>query len=48
MLFGTMYKDGQGVRQNYSEAARWFRLAADQGHSGAQFSSAPCITLGKG
>ncbi len=27
---GTMYAQGQGAPQNYTEAAKWFRLAADQ------------------
>lgn len=35
---GRMYAQGQGVTQDYSEAARWFRRAADQGESRAQFS----------
>ena len=33
---GVMYMDGTGVPQDYTEAARWCRLAADQGHAGAQ------------
>jgi TPR repeat protein len=35
---GVMYSDGQGVPQNDAEAVRWYRLAAEQGHAGAQFS----------
>jgi TPR repeat protein len=31
-----MYVNGRGVPQNYAEAARWFRRAADQGHDMAQ------------
>ena len=27
---GFMYGTGQGVSQDYAEAARWFRLAAEQ------------------
>ena len=27
---------GAGVTQNHAEAAKWFRLAAEQGHAGAQ------------
>ena len=30
---GLMYQAGEGVSQNYAEAAKWFRKAADQGHS---------------
>jgi len=28
---GTMYANGQGVAQNYSEAAKWYGLSANQG-----------------
>ena len=28
---GMMYDTGQGVLENYNEAAKWFRRAADQG-----------------
>ena len=33
-----MCLQGQGVPQNYAEAMRWFRRAADQNHAGAQFN----------
>ena len=29
---GVMYAEGQGVPQNYAEAVKWYRKAADQGH----------------
>jgi TPR repeat protein len=29
---GVMLELGQGVRQDYKEAAKWYRLAADQGY----------------
>ena len=32
----VMYYSGEGVRQDYSEAANWFRKAAQQGDAGAQ------------
>ena len=32
---GTLYVKGQGVPQDYAEAVKWFRLAANQGHAGA-------------
>src|SRR5436190_1055289 len=32
---GLMYDMGQGVLQNYSEAVKWYRLAADQNHKDA-------------
>ncbi len=28
---GDMYRKGLGIEQNYLEAAKWYRLAADQG-----------------
>jgi TPR repeat protein len=31
-----MYDDGTGVEQNYFEAVKWYRLAADQGNASAQ------------
>ena len=33
---GMMYDSGQGVRQDYAEAFRWYRKAADQGYTEAQ------------
>ena len=33
---GLMYDNGQGVRQDYAEAVRWYRQAAEQGHAVAQ------------
>jgi len=35
-LLGVMYNNGQGVPQDDTEAGKWYRLAAEQGHSGAQ------------
>ncbi len=32
-----MYANGRGVPKDYKEAFKWFKLAADQGHAGAQF-----------
>ena len=34
---GSMYADGRGVPKDEAEAARWYRLAADQGDASAQF-----------
>jgi len=31
-----MYEDGQGVAQDYTEAIKWYTLAAEQGESMAQ------------
>ena len=37
-ILGDMYRKGQGVPQDYAEAVKWYRLAADQGDAGAQRS----------
>ena len=34
---GRVYSSGGNVPQDYAKAVQWFRIAADQGHSGAQF-----------
>ncbi len=34
---GLMYANGQGVRKDDAEAARWFRTAANQGHADAKY-----------
>jgi TPR repeat protein len=36
------------VSQDYGEAVRWFRLAAEQGHTGAQFRLGLAYGLGDG
>ncbi len=33
---GLMAYQGQGIPRDYQEAAQWCRLAAEQGHAGAQ------------
>ena len=33
---GVMYEHGEGVRQDYAEAVRWYRKAAEQGYAEAQ------------
>jgi len=33
---GVMYEDGSGVPKDYTEAARWYRAAAEQGDSDGQ------------
>jgi TPR repeat protein len=34
---GSSYLSGSGVQQDYAEAAKWFKLAAEQGLAAAQF-----------
>ena len=43
-----MYEVGQGVSQNPKEAGRWYRLAAEQGHDGAQYYLAFMYKVGSG
>ncbi len=43
-----MYRDAQGVPQDYVEAAKWFRKAADQGLVGAQYSLGVAHMNGQG
>jgi hypothetical protein len=35
---GWMYDVGQGISQDYAQAAQWYRKAADQGNSSAQYN----------
>ena len=32
-----MYESGEGVIQDNKESAKWYHLAADQGHARAQY-----------
>jgi TPR repeat protein len=45
---GAMYDNGRGVRQDYDEAVKWYRLAADQGDAGAQSNLGVKYDLGRG
>jgi TPR repeat protein len=31
-MLGLLYEQGQGVEQDYDEAAAWYRKAAEQGY----------------
>ena len=33
---GYRYENGDGVKQSYQEAAKWYTLAAEQGENNAQ------------
>src|SRR5258705_6414285 len=45
---GVMYVRGQGAPQNYAEAAKWFRKAADRGDARAQANLAVMFANGEG
>ena len=45
---GVMYINGQGVKQDFQEAAKWSRQAADQGYAKAQFNLGFIYEKGQG
>ena len=45
---GVVYANGRGVPQDYTEAVKWSRLAADQGHAHAQFNLGVAYKKGEG
>jgi TPR repeat protein len=45
---GIMYREGQGVPQDYAEAVKWYRLAADQGDAEAQLNLGTRYAQGQG
>lgn len=45
---GVMYAYGQGVPQDYAQAAQWYRKAANQGLAGAQFLLGALYEHGQG
>jgi len=45
---GLMYYNGQGVRQDYAEAVRWYRQAAEQGNAEAQNNLGAMYAIGQG
>ena len=45
---GRCTNSGQGVPQNYAEAVKWYRLAADQGSAAAQTNLGDIYDLGHG
>ena len=42
-----MYAKGRGVLKDYKQAAAWYRKAAEQGDSGAQFNLGVMYALGE-
>jgi len=45
---GTMYAEGEGVKQDHAEAVKWFRRAAEQGHASAQNNLGTMYAEGEG
>jgi TPR repeat protein len=45
---GRSFASGSGVRQDYGEAAKWYRKAADQGHTQAQYELGRLYAQGLG
>lgn len=45
---GVMYEHGEGVRQDYAEAVRWYRKAAEQGQAESQYNLGLMYEKGKG
>ena len=45
---GSMYYSGKGVRKNYTEAVKLYRLAAEKGDTNAQYSLGLLYTKGNG
>ncbi len=43
-----MYSEGEGVIKNYKDAVKWYKKAADQGHTMAQNNLADCYENGHG
>jgi TPR repeat protein len=43
-----MYSNGYGVAQNYAEALKWYRLAAEQGEAIAQYNLGYMYEYGRG
>ena len=47
-MLGTEYFDGEKVRRDYGEAAKWWEKAAKQGHMWALLRLSECYLEGKG
>jgi len=45
---GNKYLSGQGVTQSDPETAKWFQMAANQGHSNSQSNLGVLFAMGKG
>ena len=48
LYLGWMYDNGQGVRQDYTQAVQWYRKAAEQGDAEAQYNLGLMYYKGEG
>jgi len=48
VFLGFLYENGQGVPQDYVQAADWYRKAAEQGQPGAQYNLGLLYHIGQG
>jgi hypothetical protein len=48
VALGDMYSLGAGVPQDYAEAAKWYRMAADRGNAAGQYSLGSLYLNGQG
>jgi len=47
-ILAGLYYEGEGVPQDYAEAAKWYRKAAEQGHDEAQYKLGSMYDRGEG
>ena len=47
-VLGGMYLRGEHVPQDYAEAVKWYRRAAEQGHAGSHYRLGRMYAEGKG
>lgn len=45
---GWMYENGRGIIQDYKTAKKWYKLAGEQGHAGAQLNLVDMYFFGRG
>jgi TPR repeat protein len=48
LQLGDVYRIGQGLRQDFGEAVKWYRLSAAQGNIAAQINLGTMYHLGLG
>ena len=48
LRIGRCYETGDGVGKDLAEAAKWYRMAAEEGHAQGMFELSKCYTFGFG